>query len=328
MCYISSNSIFFWMLLFSSILVILYSVNSSVVYVTGFHLRRVDPSNADYNHYVKYLRDYTSNISLPFLIDVNVVYIGSELRFHITDSHAHIPGVTVSGPKDIAERDCNYTLIFYDKKYSNALNVGRHPVFGYHQLLFIVPTDVVWRNGSVISLSLIKHLPHREYNNVKAYVRIPRSERLSVVTSTYISNYNSIDELKSFVAYQKLINISKVFLYVATPIPNLEKELMKPIQNGFVELVDYMWPRPNKDVIQQRNNENAQRGFSFYRLKYEADAVIECDADEYVNSEIFPYNVVDVAEYLFKRYPNINVFRVGLRCYALINRCVLTCILI
>lgn len=119
-----------------------------------------------------------------------------------------------------------------------------------------------------------------------------------------------MSELKSFVAYQKLINISKVYFWVSTSIPHLEEVLRKPIQDGFVELIDFTWPRPNKAVIQQRNNENAQRDFSFYRLKYVTDAVIECDVDEYVNSETFPYNVVEVADYLFKKSPNISVFRV------------------
>ena len=277
-------------------------------------MRRVDPRNAAYSSYVKYLREYTSDFSLPILVDVNVVYVGSELYFHITDNYSHIPGTTTdSTPQDILERDCNYTLLFNGQKYSNVMNFGPSPLWGTHQLLFIVPTDIVWRDGSVISLSLVKHIPHRVYNNLKAYVRVPPLRRLPVVTCTYISSYNSIDELKSFVAYQKLINISKVFFWVSTPIPRLEVELRKPVQDGFVELIDFQWPHPNHAVSDQGNTENAQRIMSFYRLKYEADAVIECDVDEYLNSEAFPYNVVDVTEYLFKKYPNVNVFRVGRR---------------
>lgn len=71
-------------------------------------------------------------------------------------------------PEDVLERDSNYTFLFNGKRYSNALNYGRSPVWGTHQLLFIVPTDIVWRNGSVISLSLIKNIPRRVFNNVKA----------------------------------------------------------------------------------------------------------------------------------------------------------------
>ena len=274
-------------------------------------LRRVPPQNSQYSHYVKYLKKYTSDITLPFLIDVNVVYLKSELRFHITVSSVHMPNRTYQQtPESIIEGDSNYTLMFYGRTYCNAMNYGQTPIKDIHQLLFVVPTEVVWRDGGVISISLIKAIPRRVYNSIKAYVRVPPSKRLPVVSYSYISDYNTISELKSFVAYQKLINISKVFFYAATPIPHFEEVFRNLMQQGYVVLIDYTWPRPNKAVRIQVNTQIGGLNSAFYRLKYEADAIIICDVDEYLNSETQPLNVDIVVDALFTQYPDVDVFRV------------------
>ena len=159
--------------------------------------------------------------------------------------------------------------------------------------------------------TLTNLIQHRVYSNVTSCVHIPPPKRLPVISCSYICDYNTVDELKSFVAFQRMSNISMVVFYLVTPIPFLHEALAKSISEGYVRVVDFSWPRTNTRIRPVQNNQQAQYNTCFYQFKYDADAIILCDVDEYIYSELFTGNMPRVVQYLRRTRPEQNVFTVS-----------------
>ena len=79
----------------------------------------------------------------------------------------------------------------------------------------------------LVTITLRNLVQNRTYSNVYACVSVPWPVPLPLVTCRYISDYNTITELRSWIAFQRVVKVSKVVLYMATPIPSFYESFWK-----------------------------------------------------------------------------------------------------
>ena len=249
------------------------------------------------------MKTITYDVTQPFLTGVNVHYAQGKLFFYITLSSKHMQNCT-------AEQHTNYTLTYNNVTLQNEL-WRKALLIGCNQLNFVATPPKPFVEGEKVVFTLTNLIQHRVYSNVTACVHIPPPKRLPVISCSYICDYNTVDELKSFVAFQRMSNISMVVFYLVTPIPFLHEALAKSISEGYVRVVDFSWPRANTRIRPVQNNQQAQYNTCFYQFKYDADAIILCDVDEYIYSELFTGNMPRVVQYLRRTRPEQNVFTVS-----------------
>lgn len=113
-----------------------------------------------------------------------------------------------------------------------------------------------------------------------------------------------------WIAYYRVQKVSLVIFYVAVPMPELEREFKELVQSGFLQLVDYTWPRRVVLGYIQNSNQQAQMNSCFYQYKYEIKAMIICDTDEFVYSKQYP-DLSQMLSALIGNYPSYNVFHVS-----------------
>ena len=238
-------------------------------------------------------------------MDVHPVYVKNRLKIHITVSSMHMGFIK-------AESHTNFALLFNGAHYKNKLN-KKSPLAGCNQLLFVVPVNSSFREGDVIRITLVNLKQKRAYLDVQSCVTVPAPDPLPLAVCSYICDYNTIPELRSWVAFQRLMNVSMVVFYQATPIPGFDEAFNALIQEGFVEVVDFTWQRVDIGLPIIYNNQLSQINSCFYRLKYRVKAVELCDVDEYMMSEMFPDNLPAVVQYTRQKYPSFDVLIV--ECY-------------
>ena len=254
------------------------------------------------SNYSGYLMGVTRDVTQPFLIDVNVVFIHDSLLFDVTFSFRHMENYTL-------EQHVNYTLFYEQHAYSNTIRGS--PLDGVQQLHYEVDTHRRWKDNDRIVFSIVNNNQGRVYSDLVSCVRIPPEKKLSVVSCSYVSDYNSIAELKSFVAFQRMMNVSRVVFYRATLIPGFDEAFHGIMKEGYLVVVDYYWPRV-RGVLLQRNNQQAQMNSCFYRYKYVAEAVINCDVDEYLFSETYPFDIPRMIEVIRREYSHDDMLYVFL----------------
>ena len=252
--------------------------------------------------YTSFLKQVTSDISLPFIVNVDAYQLDHSLEFIIVVNTMHLSNYQ-------AMQHTNYTLRFQDKEYSNQFDRKNTDV-GYSVLRFLVPVTTPFARNEQIAFTLIDTRKKFTYNLI-AYVRYRNPSPLPIGVCAYVSDYNSIEELRMWVAFYRVQKVSLVVFYVTVPMPELEREFRDLIQTGFLQLVDFTWPRKPVFGHIQYSNQQAQINSCFYHFKYEVKMMILCDTDEFVFSEKFPSDLPKMASFLETEYPNNDVFHVG-----------------
>ena len=250
------------------------------------------------NDYTAYLKTITNDTRQPFLVDVNPVYSSKMLHFYITLSLNHLGYF-------LQELHTKYTLVFQDQVYDHSMKWVQFSGL----LIFHVPVTTEYRSGDVVTFTLRNHVQNRVYRDVRACVKVPPTRTLPLVACSYVSNYNSMAELESYVAFQRVTNVSMVVLYRATPMPSLETTFADLIREGYVRVVDFTWPRPQRS-FPQRCNQQAQMHSCYYRFKHDAEAIILNDVDEYVYSELYPFDLPRAVRAAHRHHPKFDVFYV------------------
>ena len=113
-----------------------------------------------------------------------------------------------------------------------------------------------------------------------------------------------------WIAFYRVQKVSLVILYMSVPMPELEREFKDLIETGYVQLVDFTWPRKSVFKHIQRSNQQAQINSCFYHYKYEVKSLILCDTDEFIFSEQFPSDLPKLSSFLESEYPKNDVFHV------------------
>ena len=256
--------------------------------------------------YTSYLKTVTHDVLKPFLVNVDVYFLDKSLVFYLVINTMHLDNYK-------SEQHNQYTLLFSNQYYSNLFN-RRNKDIGYSVLKYSVPVTIQYREGDIIEFSLIDHKHHYPYNNIKACIRIPNPHPSPMGVCAYVSDYNSIDELRFWISHYRVQNVSMVIFYVATPMPQLVTEFSGLIRSGYLRLMDFTWPRHVRGMALQLSNQQSQMNACFYHFKYEVQSLILCDTDEFVYSERFPYNLPSLNSYLSQTYPSYDVIHVFIYC--------------
>ena len=237
------------------------------------------------------------------------------MEIYITINFAHLKVIT-------GQKSWNYTLSFKSRIYNNVYATDKYTRV-YDQLKFIIGDNSTYQNNDIISFTLKDHLNNRTYYDVKSCITIPPKRKYPLITCSYISDYNTIAEIRSFIAFHRIQKVSKIVFYLATPIHGFDKAFEKLIKSGYLIVIDFTWPRPkNVQMKLQRTNQLAQVNSCYYHYRFFADAIIMCDVDEYIYSVEFPYNLPSALHYLVDTYSNRNVFVVYFikECYVVTHK--------
>ena len=253
-------------------------------------------------NYTSYLKGITSDILKPYIVDVDVYYIHSSLVYYVILNTMHLDDYP-------HEQHAEYILLYLGKEYPNEMP-KRNVDIGFSVLKFTVSDSKHYNEGDVVTFSLIDTLRHHPYDRIQACVRYPNPNPLPLAICAYVSNYNSVDELRFWISFYRVQKVSMVILYVTTPMPQLRTEFASLIQSGYLKLIDFTWPRHVKGWVIQCSNQQAQMNAAFYRFKYEVKAMIICDTDEFIYSEKYPFDLPAVRQYLEETCTNCDAAHV------------------
>ena len=257
-------------------------------------------------NYTSYLKTVTSDVHKPFLVDLNPIFKDGHLLVYATLSFNHY-----RHPRE--EYHNNFVVQYEGHIYDNqnktiSFIINR----GFIQLFFDIPVRSTFSAGDSITLSIFNLNQKRAYKHIQSCVSVPQTNPLPLVTCSYISDHNTIPELLSWIAFQRVVNVSKVVFFQATPIPGFNEAFGHLIKEGYVEVFDFTWPRDVARKIIQESNQEAQINACFYRQKYRASAVVVCDVDEYVYSEKYPFDLPELVRFTRRSYPQYELLKVSI----------------
>ena len=240
--------------------------------------------------YTSYLKTITPDINKPFLVNVDVYQLDEVLTFYLIINTMHLSSYRKEG-------HFNFSLLFNKAEYPN-LNQRNNKDVGYIVIKFEVPVNSSYQEGQLIEFTLKDNQRFHKYENVKACIRYPNPDPLPLAICAYVSDYNSIDELRSWIAFYRIQKVSMVIFYVSVPMPELQTEFASLISSGFLRLVDFTWPRQIVGYPIQCSNQQSQMNSCFYHFKYEVQALIICDTDEYIYIYKFPFDLIATKNYV------------------------------
>ena len=251
--------------------------------------------------YTSYLKRVTPDFSLPFIVSIDSYQLDHSLQFYIVINTMHLSNYELM-------QHTKYTLQFENVTYSNQFDRENSDI-GYSVLKFTVPTLTPFHRNQQISFILCDLYNKITYNLI-AYVRFPNPNPLPIGVCAYVSDYNSLEELRMWISFYRVQKVSLVILYVSVPMPELELEFHDLIQSGYIQLVDFTWPRTSVFNHIQYSNQQSQINSCFYHYKYEVKWLILCDTDEFVYSERFPSDLPKMSSLLEREYNEFDVFHV------------------
>ena len=240
-------------------------------------------------NFAERLRDCQKNDSIPLVNDIIVKeQKQSWVIYVIINSLNALPiyrGIS----------NMNVDLIYENHKYHNKFKVVKE-----HQirLLKYVIKDLPLSG----SITLIDHATSWEYLSLP-YRVVPTQPKRKIAICAYISSYNSAHEIKFFLAYYLIQKVDTVIFYCAENFDFFFKLLKKEIENGYVILYNYPWPLTNALGKVQRSIQISQINSCYYRHQSFFEYIISIDLDEYLYSEILPYNLYHAIQFSFKLSP-------------------------
>ena len=155
-------------------------------------------------------------------------------------------------------------------------------------------------------LTLHDHFTSHLYPDLP-YVALSIQPKRRIAVCAYISNYNSINEIKSLLAFYLLQKIDAVILYCAVNYKRFREAFDLEIRSGFVILYEYPWPLKNTFGSVQYSVQGSHINSCFYRHRDYFQYIISQDVDEYFYSEKYPYDLNKAAQELFMLYPDKGV---------------------
>ena len=140
------------------------------------------------------------------------------------------------------------------------------------------------------TVSVNDHSTSARYNNLP-YKILAEQPRRKIAVCAYISNFNTINEIKSLLAFYILQNVDNVILYCTVKCDYFKQSLKKEIASGYVILYEYPWPLTRLYGLLQRSIQGSHINSCYYRHRDYFEYIIFQDVDEYFYSEKYPYNL-------------------------------------
>ena len=243
---------------------------------------------ADYQ-FAERLRQCQKNDSFPLVNDVIVVDKKNMRNIYVIINN----GNALPAYRNI--RDMNVKLVYGNQTFRNLFKVGKEDNI---RLLKYVVKDVPLTN----TVTLIDHATSWKYQSLPFQV-LPVQPKRKVAICAYISDYNSANEIKSFLAFYLIQNVDTVILYCAVNFSYYYNLLRKEIENGYVILYSYPWPLTNAYGKIQRSIQISQMNSCYYRHRSYFEYIVMIDVDEYMYSELFPNSLYKGIEFSFRINP-------------------------
>ena len=199
-------------------------------------------------------------------------------------------------------RNVSVELLIGKKKYQNKLpSVIERPI----RLLKYVASELP-DSGTV---SLYDHSTSFIYEKLP-YLSLSTSPKRKIAICAYISEYNSIYEIKSFLAYYLLQKVDCVIFYCVVNYDIFLKELKFEIDNGYVVLYHFPWPLTRAYGPIQNAVKVSHINSCYYRHRHYFEYIISQDVDEYVYSEEYPFDLYRACKYNSMIHHPFKVFAV------------------
>ena len=199
--------------------------------------------------------------------------------------------------------DVSVILYIGNRTYKNRLK----PFRKYHMRLLKYEVNDLPPKGHI---SLLDSSTSFRYNDLP-YQMIPiPSKKKRIAICAYISSFNTIPEIKHWIAYYMIQHVDNLILYCAEPIDKFIKALHKSIESGFVILYHYPWPLTKVYKLSQRSIQNSQINSCFYRHRDFYEYIISQDVDEYFYSEKYPFDLYHAIQRLFVSHRNVFSLKV------------------
>lgn len=239
-----------------------------------------EPTLITYNiNFVDSLLQNQKNYKQPLLVDCIAVSMNNSLQVYGIVSFLNLR------PEAEYRIHQNYKLYYNDNKYNNQMVT--YNFFQYVQVTsFSIPLSV----RPSIQLSIVDDKYNLMYK-VETSVLHPPTHRKKLGVCAYVSNYNTINEVKSWVAYYKMVGVDHVILYTAIELRNMKQALSKYIDSGFLRWYGFYWPLNRYYKSYQRSIQRAQINSCYYRHRHEFEYLLMVDVDEYLLSEYNPFNI-------------------------------------
>ena len=163
-------------------------------------------------------------------------------------------------------------------------------------LKYIVPNLPL--SGTV---SLFDRTINVSYDNLP-YKVLSKQPKRRLAVCAYISDYNTVNEIKSFLAYYIIHKVDNIILYCTINCDNFRKALKKEIFFGYVILYEYPWPLQNIYGPIQLSIQGSHINSCYYRHRDYFEYIISQDVDEYFYSEQYPYDLYKAICNVFNIY--------------------------
>lgn len=250
------------------------------------------------------LRSSQKNDSLPLVNDIIVTeQKRSWVVYIIINSLNALPsyrGIT----------NMNVDLIYGNRVYHNKFKVMKE-----HQirLLKYVVSDL----PSFGTFTLVDHATSWKYDSLPFRV-VPYQPKRRMAICTYISSYNTVNEIRFFLAFYLVQKVDTIIFYCPDNYEYFSRLLKKEIESGYVILYNYPWPLSNDFGVIQNSLQISQVNSCYYRHRSFYQYIISIDMDEYLYSELLPYDLYNAIVNSFRFHPPKDDIAVEL-CFCLFS---------
>ena len=271
--------------------------NKSVIKLSTTSSQSKTHTNMQFDlHFAERLRTAQKNDSLPLVNDI------------IVTTHNNVSAVYVIINNGNTMNEYRYlTNVSVElrtglKSYSNQFpQIKEYPI----RLLKYVVSSLP-KSGTI---SLFDHSTSYLYKDLP-YISIPKATKRKIAICSYISDYNSIYEIKSFLAYYLIQKVDLVIFYCCQNYQYFMKSLQKEIESGYIVLYHFPWPLTMAYNKIQRSVQVSHINSCYYRHRNYFEYIISQDIDEYIYSEKYPFNLYGAIKYNSKIHPKYKTFAV------------------
>lgn len=232
------------------------------------------------SHFVSPLMKSQLNHSIPLVVDAFAAPQSLSSFVHIIISSLHIAnryGKFLS---------LDFSLYYNGTVYSNEFKTGTI-VEGVRVLKFVLPALV---NVSFIHVNISDASGDEFYPNLYIQV-LPHQEKNGIGVCALLSDYNSVYEVKDWIAWYKYQGLKNVLLYAIRYVPKTERIIAPVVNSGFARVYQFQWPLRKRRRLVQESIQHAQINSCFYRHKYEFDGLLFIDLDEFLYSMRTPHDI-------------------------------------
>ena len=218
------------------------------------------------HNFAKKLRLAQKNIDVPLVNDIIVSKRNNSWAVYVIINNGNTRSRRYNKYSSY-----NVELFLNGTKYNNVFSQVRE---GHLRVLkYEIPS--LPSSGTV---SLYDRTIIVRYENLP-YRALASQPKRKIAVCAYISNYNTVNEIKSLLAYYVLQEVDNVILYCTVKCHYFQQALQLEIQSGYVILYEYPWPLTKKWKFTQLSIQGSHINSCYYRHRDFYKYIISQDVD-------------------------------------------------